>query len=59
MPIIAESIGLILLNHVNAGPLFTFMDAVWSCLGDSEVPTFIPHGKDLSLAIFSAFFCMR
>lgn len=33
-PIIAESVGLIPLNYVSAGPSFTFIDAVWSCLED-------------------------
>lgn len=33
-PIIAESVGLILLNYVSAGLSLKFIDAVWSCPGD-------------------------
>lgn len=33
-PITAESVELIPLNYVSAGPSFTFIDAVWSCLED-------------------------
>lgn len=33
-PITTESVGLILLNYVSAGPSFKFIDAVWSCPED-------------------------